>query len=197
MDELAHAANQDPVEFRLQHLAHDSRHHRLVELVAEKAGWSQPLTRGDGRGIATFYSHGSYVSEVAEVSVDRNTGVIKIHRIVCAVDCGPVVNPDTLEAQMSGAITMGWSAALKEKVEFANGGVKSANYSDYHLLRMSEAPEVEVHWMESDAEIGGAGEPALPPIAPAVANAVFAATEARIRRLPMTPERVLEALRKS
>ena len=92
---------------------------------------------------------------------------------------------------------MGWSAALKEKVEFANGGVKSANYSDYHLLRMSEAPEVEVHWMESDAEIGGAGEPALPPIAPAVANAVFAATGARIRRLPMTPERVLEALRKS
>jgi len=197
MDELAYAANQDPVEFRLRHLEHDSRHHRLVELVAEKAGWGKPLTRGEGRGIATFYSHGTYVSEVAEISVDRNTGVIKIHRIVCAVDCGPVVNPDTLEAQMSGAITMGWSAALQEKVEFANGGVKSANYSDYHLLRMSEAPEVEVHMMESDAKIGGGGEPSLPPIAPAVANAVFAVTGARIRRLPMTPERVLEALGKS
>ena len=103
MDELAHAANQDPVEFRLRHLEHDPRHHRVVKLAAEKAGWGRPLTRGEGRGIATFYSHGTYVTEVAEVSVDRNTGVIQVHRVVCAVDCGPVVNPNTLEAQMSGS----------------------------------------------------------------------------------------------
>ena len=194
MDELAHAANQDPVEFRLRHLKHDPRGYRVVELAAEKAGWGKPLARGQGRGIATFFSHGSYVTEVAEISVDKSTGVIQVHRVVCVVDCGPVINPDTLEAQMAGALTMGLSAALKEKVEFANGGVKSANYSDYHLLRMSEAPDVEVHMVDSDNEIGGGGEPSLPPIAPAVANALFAATGARIRTLPMTPERVKAAL---
>ena len=194
MDELAHAAGQDPVEFRLRHLEHDPRGHRVVELAAEKAGWDKPLTRGQGRGIATFFSHGSYVSEVAEISVDKNTGVIQVHRVVCAVDCGPVINPNTLEAQMSGALTMGLSAAFMEKVEFANGGVKSANYSDYPLLRMSQAPDVEVHMVDSDHEIGGGGEPSLPPIAPAVANALFAITGVRIRRLPLTPERVKEAL---
>ena len=194
MDELAHAANQDPVEFRLRHLKHDPRGHRVVELAAEKAGWDKPLTRGQGRGIATFFSHGSYVTEVAEISVDKNTGVIQVHRVVCVVDCGPVVNPNTLEAQMSGALTMGLSAAFMEKVEFANGGVKSENFFDYPLLRMSQAPDVEVHMVDSDHEIGGGGEPSLPPIAPAVANALFAITGVRIRRLPLTPERVKAAL---
>ena len=194
MDELAHAANQDPVEFRLRHLEHDPRGHHVVELAAEKAGWDKPLTRGQGRGIATFFSHGSYVSEVAEISVDKNTGVIQVHRVVCVVDCGPVINPNTLEAQMSGALTMGLSAAFMEKVEFANGGVKSANYSDYPLLRMSQAPDVEVYMVDSDHEIGGGGEPSLPPIAPAVANALFAITGVRIRRLPLTPESVKAAL---
>ena len=194
MDELAHAANQDPVEFRLRHLKHDPRGHRVVELAAEKAGWDKPLTRGQGRGIATFFSHGSYVTEVAEISVDKNTGVIQVHRVVCVVDCGPVVNPNTLESQMSGALTMGLSAAFMEKVEFANGGVKSENFFDYPLLRMSQAPDVEVHMVDSDHEIGGGGEPSLPPIAPAVANALFAITGVRIRRLPLTPERVKAAL---
>ena len=146
--------------------------------------------------MATFSSDGSYVAEVAEVSVNERTGVIQVHRVVCVVDCGPVVNPDTAVAQMEGALTMGLSAALKEKLEFADGGVKSENFFDYPMLRMSEAPDVEVHFVESDESIGGAGEPSLPPIAPAVANAVFAATGARIRQLPMTPARVLEALKR-
>jgi len=197
MDELAHAAGADPVEFRLQHLTHDHRSQRVVELVAEKSGWGKPLLGAQARGIAVFASFRSYVAQVAEVSVDEKTGKVRVHRVVCAVDCGPYVNPDTVAAQMMGAITMGLSAAFKEKVEFANGGVKSANFFDYQLLRMSEAPEVETHIVDSDERIGGVGEPGLPPSAPAMSNAVFAATGARIRQLPMTPERVLEALSKS
>ncbi len=126
--------------------------------------------------------------------MDRKTGVIDIHRIVCSVDGGPIINPDTAEAQIAGALVMGLSAALKEKVEFADGGVKSANFTDYHTLRMSQAPNIEVHFVDSDAKIGGLGEPSLPLAAPSVTNAIFAATRARIRRLPLTPERVLEAL---
>ena len=131
---------------------------------------------------------------MAEISVDRKTGLITVHRVVCSVDGGPIVNPDIAEAQVAGAMVMGLSAALKEKVEFADGGVKSANFTDYHTLRMSEAPNIEVYLLDSDAKIGGLGEPSLPLIAPSVTNALFAATGARIRRLPLTPERVLEAL---
>ncbi len=195
MDELAHAAQKDPVEFRLQHLKHNPRAHRVVEVVAEKSGWGKPLPAGRARGIASHHSFGTYVAQVAEVSVDEKTGRVKIHRVDCVVDCGPTVNTDIIQAQMEGALTMGLSAALKEQVEFAAGGVKSANFLDYPLLRMSEAPdEIRVHIVESDGEIGGVGEPGLPPIAPAVANAIFAATGARIRRLPMTPERIKAAI---
>ena len=196
MDELAHAAGKDPLEFRLQHLKENKRLHGVLELVADKAGWGKSLVGAEGRGIAGYYSYRSYVAQVAEVSVDRRSGKVKIHRVVCAIDCGPYVNPDTIEAQMLGAITMGISAAFKEKVRFADGGVKSANFFDYHLLRMSESFPVEVHIVDSDDAIGGCGEPGLPPAAPAVANAIFNATGARIRRLPMTPERVLEALKR-
>jgi len=197
MDELAHAAGQDPVEFRLKHLEHDPRAHRLLKMVADKADWGREPKIGEAKGAAIFYSHGTYVAEVAEVSVDRKTGVITVHRVVCGVDCGPIVNRDTVVAQMEGALTMGLSAALKEKLQFSEGGVKTNNFLDYPILRMSEAPVVEVHIMESDAEVGGAGEPSLPPIAPAVANAVFAATGVRLRTLPMTPDRVLAELKNS
>jgi len=196
MDELAHTAGKDPLEFRLQHLKENPRLHGVLELVADKAGWGKPLAGAEGRGIAGYYSYRSYVAQVAEVSVDRKTGKIKSQRVVCAVDCGPHVNPDTVHAQMMGAITMGVSAAFKEKVQFADGGVKSLNFFDYHLLRMSESFPVEVHIVDSEDTIGGCGEPGLPPAAPAVANAIFDATGARVRRLPMTPDRILQALSK-
>ena len=194
-DELAHAANKDPLEFRLGLLKKHPRAKRVLEVAAEKAGWGKPLSKGHARGIAYHLSFESYVAEVAEVSVDKKTGTITVHKVTCAVDCGTVVNPAIVKAQMMGGLTMGLSAALKEKIELADGGIKSANFSDYELLRMSEAPEVDVHIVKSKEKLGGIGEPGVPPIAPAVANAVFKATGARIRRLPMRPETVLAAMK--
>jgi isoquinoline 1-oxidoreductase beta subunit len=196
VDELANAAKKDPLEFRLGMLAAHPRAQRVLQVAAEKAGWGKPLTKGQARGIAYHLSFGSYVAEVAEVSVDRKTGAITVHNVTCAVDCGSVVNPAIVKAQMMGGLTMGLSAALKEKIEFAGGGVKSSNFADYELLRMSEAPEVEVHIVKSGEKLGGIGEPGVPPVAPAVANAVFKATGARLRRLPMNPETVLAAMKK-
>jgi isoquinoline 1-oxidoreductase beta subunit len=196
VDELANAAGKDPLEFRLGMLAAHPRAQRVLQEAAEKAGWGKPLTKGQARGIAYHLSFGSYVAEVAEISVDRKTGAITVHKVTCAVDCGSVVNPAIVKAQMMGGLTMGLSAALKEKVEFAGGGVKSSNFADYELLRMSEAPEVEVHIVTSGEKVGGVGEPGVPPMAPAVANAVFTATGARLRRLPMNPETVLAAMKK-
>ncbi len=195
IDELANAAGKDPLQFRLALLKKHPRAQRVLQVAAEKAGWGKPLTDGQARGIAYHLSFGSYVAEVAEVSVNKSDGTIKVHKVTCAVDCGSVVNPAIVSAQMMGGITMGLSAALKEKIEIAKGGVKSENFSDYELLRMSEAPQVDVHIVKSGEKLGGIGEPGLPPIAPAVANAVFAATGARVRRLPMKPGTVLEALK--
>ena len=197
VDELAQAAKKDPLEFRLGLLKNHPRAKRVLEVAAEKAGWGKPLSRGQARGIAYSLSFGSYVAEVAEVSVDKTSGAITVHKMTCAVDCGSVVNPAIVSAQMMGGITMGLSAALKEKIELANGGVKSENFADYELLRMSEAPEVDVHIVKSGEALGGIGEPGVPPAAPAVANAVFAATGARVRELPMKPEAVLAALKKA
>ena len=196
-DELAHAAGKDPLEFRLGLLKKHPRAKRVLEVAAEKAGWGKPLSKGRARGIAYNMSFESYVAEVAEVSVDTKSGAITVHKVTCAVDCGTVVNPAIIEAQMMGGIIMGLSAALKEKIELADGGVKSANFNDYELLRMSEAPEVDVHIVKSGAKLGGIGEPGVPPVAPAVANAVFAATGARVRRLPMKPETVLAAMKQA
>ncbi len=195
VDELAHAAGKDPVAFRLELLKNNMRARRVLQVAAEKGGWGKTAPAGQGRGIAQHTCFGTYVAQVADVSVDKD-GKVKVHRIVAAVDCGPVINPGPLVAQIQGGIIMGLSAALKEQVHFANGGVKSTNFNDYKLLKMSEVPEIEVHIVKSTEKMGGIGELGVPAAAPAVANAVFNLTGARLRRLPLTPQNVMEAMKK-
>ncbi len=196
MDELAHAAGKDPLEFRLQSLKNNKRATRVLETVAEKAGWGKPIPKGQGRGIAQHACFGTWVAEVVDLSVDEKTGKIKVHKVVVAVDCGPVINPGPLVEQIEGAVIIALSTALKEEVKFAKGGVATSNFDDYPIIRMSEVPEIEVHMVKSTDKIGGIGEPGVPPLAPAVANAFFNATGVRIRRIPLTPEIVLAAIKK-
>ncbi|MFZ0929571.1 MAG: xanthine dehydrogenase family protein molybdopterin-binding subunit [Syntrophobacteraceae bacterium] len=196
MDELAHAAGKDPLEFRLQSLKDNMRARRVLETAAEKAGWGKPIAQGEARGIAQHACMGSYTAQVAEISVDKKDGRIKVHRIVFAVDCGPTVNPGPLVEQIQGGVILGLSTTLKEQVQFADGGVKSANFDDYDVIRMSEAPEIEVHVVKSTEKMGGIAELGVPATAPAVANAFFKATGVRIRRLPLNPDTVLAALAK-
>jgi isoquinoline 1-oxidoreductase beta subunit len=184
IDELAHAAGTDPLLFRLGLLKNAPRHRGVLELAAEKAKWGKPLADGRYRGAAVYFSFGSWVAEIAEISVD-DSGAVRVHRVVCAVDCGISVNPDTIAAQIEGAVAFGLTAALKSAVTVEGGGVLESSFRDYPLLTLSEMPEVEVHVVRSDETPGGIGEPGVPPIAPAVANAVFAATGRRIRRLPI------------
>jgi len=195
LDELAHAAGKDPLEFRLQHLKTNWRAARVLETAAKKADWGKAVSKGQGRGIAQHCCFGTYVAQVVDLSVNEKDGSVKVNRVVVAVDCGPVVNPDPLKAQVEGAVTIALSSALKEEVMFIKGGVKSANFDDYKIIRMNEIPEIEVHIVESKESIGGIGEPGVPPTAPAVGNAIFNATGARIRRIPFTPERVLAAIK--
>ena len=186
MDELATAAGRDPYEFRralLQDPA-KARHLRTLELAATKAGWGTPLPAGRARGIAIAEWPPTTCAEVAEVSVAPD-GTVRVHRVVCAVDCGPVVNPDTLEAQMQGGVVFGLSAALYGEITIENGRVKQSNFNDYPVLRIPEMPVVEVYTVNSTDALGGIGEPSVPPTAPAVCNAIFAATGKRIRSLPI------------
>jgi isoquinoline 1-oxidoreductase beta subunit len=156
----------------------------VLNLVAEKAGWGKPLPKGIGRGIATHFSFDSYVAQVVEASVE-NDGTVKVRRVVCAVDCGRVVNPDIVKAQMEGGIVFGLTAALKTEITLENGRVQQKNFHDYQMLRMFESPAIEVHIVPSEANPTGVGEPSVPPVAPALANAIFAATGKRVRRLPI------------
>jgi isoquinoline 1-oxidoreductase subunit beta len=195
VDELAHAAGKDPLEFRLQNLKTSMRASRVLETAAKKAGWGKPLPKGQGRGIAQHCCFGTYVAQVVDLSVNEKNGSVKVNRVVAAVDCGPVVNPNTIKAQIEGAVTIALSTALKEEVIFSNGGVKSGNFDDYKTIKMSDVPEIEVHIVDSKEKMGGIGEPGVPPTAPAVGNAIFNATGVRIRRIPFTPERVLAAIK--
>ncbi len=183
LDECAAAAGRDPVAFRRALLERHPRLRGVVELAAQKAGWGSPLPAGRGRGLACHASFGSWVAEVAEVSVER--GSVRVHRVVAAVDCGHVVNPDTVEAQVESAMVYGLSAALRGEITLERGRVREGNFDDYQPLRMDEMPAVEVHLVKSAEAPGGIGEPGLPPIAPAVANALFAATGRRFRRMPL------------
>jgi len=195
IDELAAAAGKDPVEFRKMLLVKPAnwkakddedvdlaRLRAVLELAAEKSDWGKPLPKGRGRGIASYKSFGSYFAEVAEVTVSGSN--FKIDRIVAAVDCGQIVNPESVRSQTEGAIIYGLSAALKNEITIKNGAVEQTNFDGYDPIRINEAPPIEVHLTQSKEDPGGMGEPALPPIAPAVANAIFAASGQRLRKLP-------------
>src|SRR4029077_11368086 len=184
-DEIAKAAGKDSVEFRRTLLAKEPRPLGVVNLAAEKAGWAKPLPAGHYRGLAVVESFGSFVAQVAEISLDRKGGTVQVHKVVAAVDCGRHVNPETIRAQMEGGIIYGLTAALKGEITIANGRVEQSNFNDYDVVRMNEAPLVEVHIVESQDGPGGIGEPGPPPIAPAVCNAISSATGKPVRRLPI------------
>jgi isoquinoline 1-oxidoreductase beta subunit len=183
LDEVAEAAGKDPVEFRLALLKDHPRHVGVLKLAAEKAGWGTPAAQGRFRGIAVAESFSTYVAQVAEVSVGEG-GRIKVERVVCAVDCGTAINPDQIRAQMEGGIGFGLGAILKSQLTLTNGAVDQGNFDSYDVLRINEMPQVEVHILPSQGAPTGVGEPGVPPIGPAVANAVYAATKKRIRVLP-------------
>ncbi len=195
LDELAHAAGKDPFQYQRALLTGKPRHLRTLETAAEKAGWGSPLPPGVGRGIAVHESFGSFIAHVAEVTLDAK-GQLKVQRVVCAIDCGRIVNPDTIAAQMESGIIFGLSAALYGEITLKDGRVEQSNFHDYPLVRMEASPHIEVHIVPSNDPPGGVGEPGVPPVAPAVANALFAATGARVRSLPITPEKIKAALAK-
>jgi isoquinoline 1-oxidoreductase beta subunit len=196
IDELAHLAGIDPLEYRLSLYREwtdvldpergfdRAKMLNVLRLVKEKSAWGRPLGPGRGQGVAACFANGSYVAEVVEVSMKENA--VKIDRVVAVVDAGLVIHPEGARAQVQGAINMGLSAALGEEITVTNGAVDQGNFDQYHLLRMSQAPEIEVHFVSGGSQPQGLGEPALPPVSAALANAIFAASGRRIRRLPLS-----------
>jgi isoquinoline 1-oxidoreductase beta subunit len=184
IDEMAHAAKKDPFQFRRDLMGEHPRFKAVLEKVATMAGWGTPLPRGEGRGIAIAESFGSIVGQVAHVAVAPDGG-LKVKTIYSAVDCGDVVNTDTALAQVEGGIMFGLAAAWLGEITIVEGRVKESNFNDYRTLILADAPAVKVEFVRSDAHLGGLGEPAVPPVAAAVTNAIFAATGIRVRDLPI------------
>jgi isoquinoline 1-oxidoreductase beta subunit len=185
IDELAYAAGQDPFAYRRDLLPAGSRHRRVLETAAAKAGWGESLPAGVGRGIALVESFGTIVAHVVEASVGPR-GAPRVHRVTAAVDCGVAVHPDTAAAQVEGAIVMGLSAAIAEEITIDAGRVVQQSFPDYPVLTLADTPpRIDVHFLESDGPWGGLGEPGVPPLAPALANALFAANGRRLRILPL------------
>ena len=187
IDELAKAAGKDPYQYRRMLLDKHPRYLKVLDKVAEKSGWKNPVAAGRGRGIAIHESFGSIVAHVAEVSITKNK-TLKVHKVVCAIDCGQIVNPDIIKAQMESCVVFGLTAALYGEITFEKGRVKQGNFNDYKMVRMNEMPVVEVHIIESTEKMGGVGEPGVPPVAPAVMNALFTLTGKRVRNLPLRPD---------
>ncbi len=194
VDELAHAAGKDPLAYRRALLVNAPRHLAALNLAAEKAGWSTPLPQGRARGIALFESFQTIVAHVVEITLSPS-GDLKVDRVVTAVDAGLAVNPDGLKAQMEGGIIYGLTAALYGEITIDRGAVVQSNFPDYEMVRLAQCPQIEVHLITSDAPLGGAGEPGVPPLAPAIANAIFAASGTRIRELPVKNHNLTVAAR--
>jgi isoquinoline 1-oxidoreductase beta subunit len=188
MDELAAVGKKDPYEFRRHLLDKAPRQLGVLELAAQKAGWDKPLPAGRYRGIAVLEAFQSFAAQVVEISVDRKARSVKIHRVVCAVDVGRVVNPTNIVMQSESAVVYGLSSALYGEITIANGRVTQSNFNNYPVLRADAMPTIEVHIVPSEEKPTGAGELSVPPVVPALCNAIFAATGKRIRRLPIRPE---------
>jgi isoquinoline 1-oxidoreductase beta subunit len=184
IDELAAAAKQDPVAYRLALLDKSPRAKAVLALAAEKAGWGQPLPERVGRGVSLQFVFATYMAHVAEVEVKKN-GTVRVRRVVCAVDCGTPVNPDTIQAQVQSGIIFGITAALYGKITLKNGRVEQTNFDSYQMLRIDEAPAIEVHIVQNHEAPGGIGETGTSCIPAAVTNAIFAATGKRLRQLPV------------
>ena len=184
IDELAYKAGVDALEFRITMLNNSPRHKAVLRLAAEKAGWGKPLAKGQGMGLAVHESFGSWSAQVATVTVSK-AGELSVDKIVASIDCGTVINPDGVKAQMEGSIVYGLTSTLKGEITIEKGAVAQSNFHDFELLRIDEMPKVEIHIVPSIEPPSGAGEPGLPPVAPAVANAIFNANGKRVRKLPI------------